>query len=160
MVHPGNKLPKSLVEEWDVINQSDHPCVRDHVIQSNTVYTAAVFIAMAIEAARKTSRSGNLHIPGYGLRDIHLHQAMVVPAHPRAIEVQVELRPRTSSPKPSSGWKNFTIHATEHDKSWTAVCKGRICVHYTETHSQQSNRSEGTVAAGLPPPLAPERYRV
>lgn len=159
----GSSIPgtNSKSPSWrNIINQSDVPWIRDHVIQSDIVYPGAGFIAMAIEAALQSCSPGSLHISGYALRDIHLLQALIVPAHPAAAEVHIELRPRTDSTKHSSGWKNFTIHSIDHDNSWTTLCKGLICVHYTECHSQQGDRSIGSVAARLPPPSSPARYRV
>lgn len=153
----------STTPSWrNIIKQSELPWIRDHVVQSNVVYPGAGLLAMAIEAAFQSCSPGNMYISGYLLRDIQLLQALLVPADPAAAEVQIELRQRTDSTKNSSGWKTFTVHSIDHDNSWTTVCNGFICVHYTDAQvpSQQRDRTGGSAAAGLPPPSAPDRYRV
>ena len=145
----------------NMINEAYLPWIRDHAVQTNIVYPGAGLITMAVEAALQSCNASNTRkISGYILRDVNILQALVIPARPGGVEVQLELRPRTDGTSYTSGWKRFTIHSIDEDSSWTAVCKGLICVHFADEQTRWSGSNTGAVAAPLVPPLAPERYRV
>ncbi|KAI2642646.1 hypothetical protein GGS21DRAFT_184157 [Xylaria nigripes] len=142
----------------NIINESDLPWIRDHVVQSNIVYPGAGLIAMAIEAALQSCAPTTKEISGYMLKNVDILQALVIPAGPTGIEVQLELRHGTDETNHSSGWKSFTIHSVSSSNSWATLCKGRICVYFLD--KQAGNGSKGAVTAPLSPSLPPERYRV
>ncbi|KAI0912850.1 hypothetical protein F4823DRAFT_632847 [Ustulina deusta] len=143
----------------NVIKETDLPWIRDHVVQSNMVYPAAGLITMAIEAAQRSCNPMNYEISSYSLKDVDILQALVIPGGPAGIEVQLELRHRTDGTNYDSGWKNFTIYSVNAENSWTTLCKGSICVQFSDKRIRWIDNG-GAATAPLSPPLAPERYRV
>lgn len=105
------------------------PWLRDHKIQSNIVYPAAGYIAMAIEAASQHSSgaSSNSVITGYLLRDVSIQSALVI-NETSAVEVLISLR-ESASDDPEKSYK-FHIYSASDDNRWTQHCKGFVSVQY------------------------------
>ena len=139
----------SLEPSWrNVIRTSEIPWIRGHVIQSNIVYPAAGYIAMAIEAAIQRSRlKEQTGTPSnYKLRDINIGKMLLVPDNAEGVETMFTLRPfNRSSRKSSDLWDEFRVFSYSTDEGWNEHCRGLICVQY----ERQSSEVEGNLGHQL-----------
>lgn len=106
------------------------PWLRDHKIQSNIVYPAAGYIAMAIEAASQHSSGTLLNsaTTGYLLRDVSIQSALVI-NEMSAVEVLISLREHAAD-GPDKSYE-FHVYSASDDNRWTQHCKGFVSVQYT-----------------------------
>ena len=135
----------SLEPSWrNVIRASEIPWIRGHVIQSNIVYPAAGYIAMAIEAALQRShlKEPSVTPSSYKLRDINIGKMLLVPDNPEGVETMFTLRPfNRSSRKSSDLWDEFRVFSYSANEGWNEHCRGLICVQYEKTSSEvEGNR--------------------
>ncbi|KAK3167997.1 Type I Iterative PKS [Lepraria neglecta] len=149
---PPNDLLGSL-EPWanprtpswrQIFRVDDAPWVRDHIIDSSTLYPAAGFICRAIEAmaqmtkiqedSRTTAQANDdvtKTVIGYRLRDIDIQQALVVPDHAEGVEIQTTLSSVSDKAIGSQGWMQFVISSvTTADAKWTQHATGMISVDF------------------------------
>lgn len=133
----------SLEPSWrNVIRTSEISWIRGHVIQSNIVYPAAGYIAMAIEAALQHSRLKDPAVTpfNYKLRDISFGKMLLVPDNAQGIETMFTLRPyNRSSRKSSDLWDEFRVFSYSTNEGWNEHCRGLICMQY----EKQSSEVEG-----------------
>ena len=105
------------------------PWVQDHVVQSNTVYPAAGFLAMAIEAAQQHAAARDVVVKGYNLREFSISRALITPQSAENVETLLSLRPSpTSTQAPSYVWDEFCISSSTDGLLWTENCRGLISV--------------------------------
>ena len=133
--YPHNELIGSLVSgssslelTWRrIIRPSDIPWVRQHTVQSSTVYPAAGYIAMVVEAARQSANLEGHEITGYNLRDIDIKNALVIPM--TFDEIEIRLLFRKSTKKTFAGtWKEFLIYTcTKEENVCIEHCSGFVC---------------------------------
>ena len=142
-----DKNSNPLEPRWrNHIRTSEIPWVNDHKVQSNVVYPAAGFIAMAIEAAfqRATERSVT-NIIGYRLREISVGSALIIPEQSGEIEVLTTFKPYSDSMRsPSDIWDEFCVFSVTEDNSWTEHCRGLVSV---ATPQKSANVIDGDVQA-------------
>ena len=142
-----DKNSNPLEPRWrNHIRTSEIPWVNDHKVQSNVVYPAAGYIAMAIEAAfqRATERSVT-NIAGYLLREISVGSALIIPEQSGEIEVLVTFKPYSDSIRsPSNIWDEFCVFSVTEDNSWTEHCRGLVSV---TTPQKIANIIDGDVQA-------------
>ena len=133
----------SLEPSWrNVIRMSEIPWICGHIIQSNILYPAAGYIAMAIEAALQRSRLKDPAVTpsNYKLRDISFDKMLLVPNNVEGVETMFTLRPyNRSSRKSSDLWDEFRVFSYSTDEGWHEHCRGLICVQ----HERQSSEIEG-----------------
>ena len=128
------------------LRTSEIPWVNDHRVQSNVVYPAAGYIAMAVEAAfqRATERAVT-NITGYRLREISVGSALIIPEQSGEVEVLATFKPYSESVRsPSDIWDEFCIFSVTEDNSWTEHCRGLINV---VTPQKSANIINGDVQA-------------
>ena len=139
-VHPrsdilGVQVKDSMSTEprWrNVVRPSEIPWVNDHVVQSNVLYPAAGFLAMAIEAEHQHMVPRCKKIKGYSLREITIGHALIVPQDTESVETMVSLRPHGESLRASSDfWHEFCISSSVDKCSWTEHCRGLISIQQT-----------------------------
>ncbi|KAH6658934.1 hypothetical protein BKA67DRAFT_509967 [Truncatella angustata] len=151
------------VPSWkNTIKESDLPWIRDHTVQSNIVYPGAGFICMAIEAALQSWPKSGRNVSGYKLRDVDIHQALVIPNDSAGIETQIELRPCSEKAIYTKGWKEFVIHSVSLENDWIELCRGLISIEFEVDSRQFWNDSiaDGQTSARLTQPVLPEDYRM
>ena len=121
-----NSLP--LEPRWrNYVCPAEMPWVRDHKIQSNMVYPAGGFIAMAIEAAYHHASQKGIEVSGYKLREVTIGHALVIPED--KVETMFCLRPHSDSSRSSSDtWHEFSIFSVAGNENWTEHCRGSISV--------------------------------
>lgn len=140
----------SLESSWrNVIRTSEIPWICGHVIQSNIVYPAAGYIAMAIEAALQRSRLRELAVTpsNYKLRDISIGKMLLVPDNAEGVETMFTLRPyNRSSRKSSDLWDEFRVFSYSTNEGWNEHCRGLICVQYEKQSSEVEGNREHQLA--------------
>lgn len=106
-----------LEPTWrNMIRVSEIPWLSGHVVQSNIVYPAAGYIAMAIEASAQRSR---LDLPAeaianYKLKHISISMPMLIPDTSEGIETKFILRPLNRNALtnlPTSGMNSASSHS-------------------------------------------------
>ncbi|MCJ1244041.1 hypothetical protein MMC30_001238 [Trapelia coarctata] len=124
--HVRNALP--LEPRWrNYVRPAEIPWVRDHRIQSDMVYPAGGFIAMAVEAACQHTSLEQSEISGYNLREITIGHALVVPEG--EVETMFCLRPYSEGSRATSEtWFQFCIFSVAGAENWTEHCRGLISV--------------------------------
>lgn len=113
----------------NVVRPSEIPWVLDHVVQSNTVYPAAGFLAMAVVAEHQHVLKRGASVKSYNLREVTIGHALIFSQDAENLETMVSLRPHTGSLRaPSSSWDEFHISSSTDGCSWTEHCRGLISV--------------------------------
>ncbi|KAF7155878.1 hypothetical protein CNMCM5623_008758 [Aspergillus felis] len=112
------------------VRVSEVPWLKDHKIQSNIVYPAAGYIAMAIEAASQhlPEREANKRMPAFILRDVEIKAALVIQEQSVA-EVMTSLRVCQGATEDSKHLYEFNIYSVTGENRWTVHCCGLVGVH-------------------------------
>ena len=137
-----------LEPRWrNIVRASEIPWVNDHVVQSNILYPAAGFLAMAIEAEHQRRISKNNDIRGYCLREVTIGRALILPRNADKVETMISLRPYSESVRVSSDiWDEFCVSSSVDGSPWTENCRGLISVQkaigITEVDGGRQNREE------------------
>lgn len=129
-----------LEPSWrNVVRVSELPWLSGHVVQSNIVYPAAGYIAMAIEASSQHSRLDRPTevIARYKLKHISIIKPMLIPGSAAGIETQLVLRPYNRSTRKSSDvWNEFRVFSCAKNNDWSEHCRGLVAVQYHQDVSQ------------------------
>ena len=138
----------SLEPRWrNIVRPSEIPWVNDHIVQSNIVYPAAGFLAMAVEAGHQRRVATTDDIRGYNLREITIGHALIIPQNANKVETMISLRPYSESVRVSSDiWDEFCVSSSVDGSPWTENCRGLISVQKatetTEVDNGRQNREE------------------
>ncbi|KAJ5621531.1 hypothetical protein N7528_006314 [Penicillium herquei] len=128
----------------NIIKLSEAPWLRDHVVQGNILYPGAGFVCLAIEAmkvhtALTSTGTDTTELSGFNLRDVEIHQALVIADTDDGVEVRTVLRPVPEKSIGARGWKQFEIWSVTTDSEWTEHARGLIKVklstNATKTYS-------------------------
>lgn len=133
----------------NIIQASDLPWVRDHMVQSKIVYPGAGLMCMAIEAALRASNHRLEKVVGFTLRDIEIRQALIIPDDTESAEAQIELRESDARELSARNWKEFRIHGVDNDNVWTEVCRGSVLVETENESISSTPRAETDYAESL-----------
>jgi NADPH:quinone reductase-like Zn-dependent oxidoreductase/SAM-dependent methyltransferase len=112
------------------VRVSEIPWLKDHKIQSNIVYPAAGYIAMAIEAASQhlLEQEANKDMSAFILRDVEIKAALVIQEN-SAAEVMTSLRAWQGITKVSERLYEFNVYSVTAENRWTEHCRGLVGVH-------------------------------
>ena len=128
----GVKARDSISTEprWrNIVRPSEIPWVNDHVVQGNTLYPAAGFIAMAIESEYQHAMTRCESIKGYSLREVTIGHALIIPRDAENVETMISLRPFSESLRTTGNlWDEFYISSSVDGSPWTEHCHGLISV--------------------------------
>jgi len=128
----GIRIKDSISTEprWrNIIRPTEIPWVNDHVVQSSTLYPAAGFLAMAIEAEHQHAMERRKHVCSYQLREISISHALIVSQDAENVETLVSLRPYMESLRAPSGvWDEFSVHSSTDGSPWTEHCRGLVSI--------------------------------
>ncbi|KAL4954547.1 polyketide synthase [Aspergillus filifer] len=117
------------------VRLADQPWVADHIVDSNILYPAAGFIAMAIEGVAQTHENRGDDITGYRVHEMTIGKALVVPDTAEGVEVQLSLKQsKHSLPKAQRSYEFVIASVTETDE-WTEHCSGYIGLEATAVTS-------------------------
>lgn len=136
----------ALEPSWrNIIRASEIPWIRGHVIQSNIVYPAAGYIAMAIEASLQrsqlTGRAPN--IQRYKFKDVSLKSMLLIPDDAAGIEMVFSLRPYNRSARVSSDdWDEFRVFSYTDGGRWSEHCRGLVSIEYHKACSEVEGNRE------------------
>ncbi|KAK0726009.1 KR domain-containing protein [Lasiosphaeris hirsuta] len=112
-------IGSSLVEPtWrNVLRIGDLPWLRDHSLGGESVFPAAGYFAMAIEAITQLNELSEhpVDIASYVLRDVSIKKALVTPDDDEGIEVLYNMRPSTFAEGDSSKatWWDFSVSSID-----------------------------------------------
>ncbi|KAK1772875.1 hypothetical protein QBC33DRAFT_584336 [Phialemonium atrogriseum] len=125
-----------------IIRGGELPWVHEHVVQGDTVYPAAGFIAMAIEAMRQLHDADADRVSGYLLSEVEILKALVLPESEKGVEVQLFLEPANEKTL-AYGKRLFRIYSaqSEVEGSWA---RGLIAVEKTTGSALDSSRLRST----------------
>jgi hypothetical protein len=93
--------------------------------------TRVLVVCLAIEAIKQLAVSNQDTLEGYRLRQIEIHQALVVPSNADGIEVHTVLRSVSDKVISVRGWKEFEILSVTAESRWTQHAKGFIMADFT-----------------------------
>ena len=134
------------------LNTKDVSWISSHVIQGQTIFPAAGYLAMAFQAARQDTfmRSPDATIDHFILRNVSISQALVMDSNKSDLEISLSLRPQAvSARKSSKQWQEFRIFTTTSDNVWTEHCRGLLQVITKGTVSEDDKLARMQVT--LPP---------
>lgn len=119
---------------------SEDPWLADHKIQSNIVYPAAGYIAMAIEAVvQHVMESKDTH--NYAtvcLQDVSIKTPIIM-SETLAVEVMISLQSLQDAT--TTGYHKFRIYSVTEESNWTEHCQGIICLQATESNDAEEMES-------------------
>lgn len=142
----GIRAKDSVASEprWrNIIRPSEMPWTLDHVVQSNTVYPAAGFLAMAIEAQQQHVSNRSACIKGFILREVTIGHALILSQDAGSVETMISLRPHSGSLRaPTGSWNEFCISSSTDGRSWTEHCRGLISVQEAIPESEVDDGRE------------------
>ncbi|KIL88308.1 polyketide synthase [Fusarium avenaceum] len=122
-----------------VLRINESPWLRDHVVQSNTLYPGAGFVCLALAAVEQLVSMGTIQsadnspqgqqVSGYRLRDIDILRALLVPEN-EPLEVQTQLRPADDKEIGLKGFYHWQVQSVTKDNIWSLHAKGFIKVEF------------------------------
>ncbi|AEO64476.1 polyketide synthase [Thermothielavioides terrestris NRRL 8126] len=138
-----------LEPTWrNIVRLDDLPWLRQHKIQSLTVFPMAGFIAMALEAAAQRASARGCPFDSFELKDVSITKPLVIPD--KDIEVTLTLRPRKESGPSSPGsWDEFRICSWSSEQGWTEHCVGLIAALEADVNEVDSARRARDAEARL-----------
>lgn len=108
---------------------SELPWLRDHRVQSTTVFPFAGYISTAIQAAyQQAIMEGRIVTSSskYSLREINVHRSLVLPETPE-VELSITLkRQKDGSRGGPSMWSEFNIYSWTESAGWSEHCRGLV----------------------------------
>ena len=132
-------------QRWrNILRISEVPWLKDHKIQSNVVFPAAGYIAIAIEASLQKTKSRGVKVSGYSLREIVIGQALVIPEDTGEVEINISLKPYSASAQVSSDqWDEFFVYSVSMDGLWTEHSRGLVSVQHKKAALNDFNDVTG-----------------
>ncbi|RYP59770.1 hypothetical protein DL771_010748 [Monosporascus sp. 5C6A] len=111
-------IGSSLAEPtWrNVLRIGDLPWLKDHSLGGESVFPAAGYFAMAIEAITQLNELSDnpVEINNYVLRDVSIKKALVTPDDDDGIEVMYNMRPSTFAESDSkTTWWDFSVSSVD-----------------------------------------------
>ena len=145
----GAPVPGSIETHprWrNYLRLSELPWLAEHVIEGKTIFPAAGYISMAIEA--KTLLLGNaMNIKEIILRDVAVKSALNLTDKDAGTEVVLELRPvSTSAKNTSDSWHEFVIFSFDDSGRSTENCRGLISAEQGSPASIERMRPYPSIA--------------
>ena len=121
-----------LEPSWrNILRLEDVPWILDHVLQSNVVFPAAGYIAMAGEAIRQLYPEAQ----DYSIKNLVLRSPLL-PKDDQHTEMIFSLKPVKLNDLTDSEWYTFTI-MTHDGTDWMKHCQGQVRSHFDYPPSKQ-----------------------
>ncbi|KAK6217897.1 hypothetical protein LQW54_003185 [Pestalotiopsis sp. IQ-011] len=114
----------------NVLRTRDLPWLKDHSLGGETVFPAAGYFGMAMEAVTQLNELSEspVAIDSYVLRDISIQKALVTPDTDEGIEVMLNLRPSVHSGN-SITWWDFGVSSVDLDGTVKEHMVGSIAIN-------------------------------
>ncbi|KAL4971435.1 hypothetical protein BDW66DRAFT_165239 [Aspergillus desertorum] len=124
------------------VRVSDSPWLRDHVVQGSILYPGAGYVCLAIEAMKQLAEKSDKGASpsGFTLRDVEIHQALVVPDNADGIEVQTVLQTASDKEIGAQGWKKWEVWSVTADSRWAQHAHGHIQPDFDPPATKVSGR--------------------
>lgn len=131
---PRNDILGSLVDEnldleprWrNIIRLDHHPWIRQHRIFGDSVYPAAGFFSMAVEAVLQQASLNDIEYDHAEFRDITLDKHLILPDSSQ-VETFLSMKPCSSELHTSgSMWFEFHVYSWEANRGWEGHCHGFV----------------------------------
>ena len=110
---------------------SEIPWLRDHKVQSTTVFPLAGYISIAVQAAYQQAMAASLTVTSrtkYDLREITVQRSLVL-VEASHVELSITFkRQREGSRGGLKKWSEFTIYSCNESGAWSEHCRGLIMV--------------------------------
>ncbi|KAG2019088.1 hypothetical protein GB937_005379 [Aspergillus fischeri] len=140
-----DRLSCPFEPRWrNFVRVSEVPWLKDHKVQSNIVYPAAGYIAMAIEAASQhlLEQEANKDMSAFIiLRDVEIRAALVIQEN-SAAEVMTSLRAWQGSTNVSERLYEFNVYSVTAEDRWTEHCRGLVGVHDLSLDTEYETSSQ------------------
>ena len=140
----GARVPGSVATRprWrNYLRPKEIPWLTGHQIEGRTIFPAAGYIAMAIEAAIRLEGKG-ADIKQMMLKDIVVKSALALPDHDVGTEVILELAPaKVSAKNVSDTWYEFALFSYDDSERCHDHCHGLISVERGAAASIESAAS-------------------
>ncbi|KAF2006636.1 putative polyketide synthase [Amniculicola lignicola CBS 123094] len=135
--HPSHELLGTPVSDWNpqearwrnFIRMSQMPWIEDHKMDGTTVYPAAGFLAMAIEALKQVSANDHER-KGYTLSEVVISSPLRIPEED-AVETEFHLKTSGAPNHRDAAVSEFRVFSYDNG-FWTEHCCGKIRVDYGE----------------------------
>jgi acyl transferase domain-containing protein/NADPH:quinone reductase-like Zn-dependent oxidoreductase/SAM-dependent methyltransferase len=127
----------------------EQPWLRDHVVQGDVLFPACGYLSMAIEACRQmititpAAFVGNLSSAklDYGLRDVKILQALVIPESDEGVETCFSVRTRSTNDLALLGlWHEFRVFSYTVATGWAENCRGLLSILVQSPKDQELGR--------------------
>ncbi|KAK8062454.1 hypothetical protein PG997_014551 [Apiospora hydei] len=113
----------SLAEPtWrNVLRVRDLPWLKDHHLGGESVFPAAGYFVMAMEAVRQVNELSSSPVPieSYVLRDVSIKTALVTPDDDDGIEALFNLRPSVHG----SSWWDWSVSSIDGERTKKTICR-------------------------------------
>ena len=141
----GACVPKMSQSEhtWRTILQiSEQPWIRDHIIQTSILYPAAGYLAMAVEGACQIANKAQA-IKAFRLRDVQIISPAIV-TEKADLECILQLRPHRTGTRDNntSTWMEFSISSCPHGEELRQNCYGLLLVEHETTKNNSMSFEE------------------
>ncbi|KAI0484209.1 hypothetical protein GGR56DRAFT_668793 [Xylariaceae sp. FL0804] len=129
------------------LRPSEIPWARHHGAAGKVLYSAAAFLAMAVEAVRQTAEPGRV-IEAVQFRDVFPGPPIVLAdGEDNAVETKLQLRNwRLASRSLTTYWKEFSIASRTRDGTWTQHSTGLVALRYAADKSQGQGQGQQSFA--------------
>ena len=124
----------------NMLRLKDVPWLDDHELLPATIFPAAGYLAMAIEAMSQYHHGTDAapQIKGFSLRNVAINSTMQIPDDEYGVETVLNLQPaQLTISKTSDRWHEFRISSLQNDQ-WTEQCNGSISVESERPSSSKS----------------------
>jgi len=145
-----------LEPKWrHFLRVSENPWIRDHVVHSSTLYPAAGYIAMALEAAQQIADKDK-SIESIKFRDVHITKAIVVPDDQFGVETYLQMRrQRTGTNGVWTGWWEFSVFTCLESQELEENGFGLVTIQYISEASSPWSTGKHLTCEALK-----EEYRI
>ncbi|KAJ6119127.1 hypothetical protein N7523_003407 [Penicillium sp. IBT 18751x] len=138
-----------------ILRLSEAPWLRDHVVQGKILYPGAGFVCLAIEAikmqtAMASSGPVTAEVVSFELRDVEIHQALVIADTADGVEIRTVIRSVADKRIGARGWKQFEIWSVTADSEWTEHARGLITVKLSTDKTKTGESITDTIGNTSP----------
>ena len=141
---PRHELLGTPVSDWNPLeprwrkffDATESPWIKDHKVNSRSIYPATGMVVMAIEGAKQLVDPTRA-ITGFEIRDATFSHPIAVDG-PERIEVQLFMRPISSASKRDSDTYSYRVCVRKEDE-WQTNCQGTIQVQYENSRNELDN---------------------
>ncbi|PVH97742.1 hypothetical protein DM02DRAFT_684379 [Periconia macrospinosa] len=137
---PGRSSPRPT---WrHILNLKRLPWLQEHVVNGEIIFSAAGYIAMALEALRQIAEDPERpkKVLKYELKDLRFITPLVIPESGASVEIQLQLLPIEGS-----HWDDFVVYGTEETGTVIEYCRG----YAMATLEYEADEVEGAREASL-----------